>query len=124
MASIEFGKCEKCGANNPKVKALTECRQCQARLPWARAPKTQVLKAQPARSAGGPAVKSSFAANVDWGFWCVAAISFLVPCIGFCLYLSFSNSGDEKAGAAGMGAAFGFGLGVLSVVLRTMAAGS
>ena len=102
---VEFGKCAACNENNPKQ--LKVCRKCSAPLPWAKAPRPQVTKS--------PAPKSRAAsASFDWGLLGVGAISFLIPLIGFFLYRSYSDRGDDKAGVA----LIGLILGILAHIAR------
>jgi hypothetical protein len=104
---VEFGKCAKCDENNPKQ--LKVCRKCGAPLPWAKAPKPQISKTSAPKSR-----TASTSPSIDWGLWGVGVFSFLVPIIGFFLYRSYSNSGDNKADAAIIGSI----LGILAIIAR------
>jgi hypothetical protein len=106
--TIEFGKCGQCNENNPKQ--LKACRKCNAPLPWAKAPKPKISKAAPVRQ---QAVARSVP-QLDWGILGIGAISFFIPIIGYFLYRSYSESGDDKASIALIAAI----LGVLAHVAR------
>lgn len=117
--TVEFGKCTQCNDNNPKQ--LQMCRKCSAPLPWAKAPKPKVTKA----AAPSPVrVATSGAGDLDWGFWGVGLISFMMPIIGFFLYRSYSNNGDNKADAAIAGAALGVLVVIGRLIFRAVSAGS
>ena len=104
---VEFGKCAQCGDNNPKQ--LQMCRKCGAPLPWAKQTKPKYSKAPaPSRAVAKPAFQ------FDWGTFGVGAISFAMPLIGFFLYRSYSNNGDNKADACLIGSI----LGILAVIVR------
>ena len=113
----DYGKCAQCGDNNLKTAAL--CRKCGAPLPWAKAPKPQIIKA-PRPSAPSP--RPAAARSIDWGLWGVALLSFVVPIIGYFLYRSYSENGSDRVGAAGWGALAGVAFHAIRIVLRlTMA---
>lgn len=45
---------------------------------------------------------------LNGGNWAVGIFSFFFPCIGLILWMSYSNTDEEKAGAAGIGTVLGF----------------
>lgn len=118
---VDYGPCAQCGQANSHQAVV--CYHCGAPLPWARQQSLRTAT-QPvpkpvshARSAPKPAVRQQ-GPPVDWGFWGVALLSFLFPVIGYFLYRSYSNNGDDKAGAAGLGALLGLLLGACFYILR------
>ncbi len=104
---IEFGKCAQCNENNPKQ--LKVCRKCNAPLPWAKAPKPQIVK-----NAAPKSHAASASSTIDWGFWGVGAVSFFIPFVGLLLYFGYSRNDDDKA----MAAIGGFLLAVVLIILR------
>ena len=114
---VEFGKCAQCGENNPKQ--LKVCRKCNAPLPWAKAPKPQIAKTAAPKSR-----TTSASPSIDWGLWGVGVFSFFVPIIGFFLYRSYSNSGDNKADVALIGSILGILAHVARFALRATASGT
>jgi hypothetical protein len=55
-----------------------------------------------------------FLSTIDWGWWGIAVISFLAWPLGLLLYFAYSRTGDDKGGAALIGA----GLGLVLMALR------
>lgn len=105
--AADSGPCASCGARNSH--AAKRCHGCSALLPWASEPAPKI-KAAPVKAAPAKTTKAAWdkpQARIDWGYWGVAAFSFLIPVIGFVLYRSYSESGSEKASAAGVGAVLG-----------------
>jgi hypothetical protein len=109
--TVNYVECPRCNKKIPVVKSAQTCRHCGAPAPWV---KTKAPKSKTAKSSS-PAVASS---SIDWGFWSVAAFSFFVPPIGYFLYRSYAESGDAKAGAAGMGALLGLLAHVARIVVK------
>jgi hypothetical protein len=107
--TLDFGKCVQC--NNSNSKLLQDCRQCGAALPWAKVPKPKISRA-PATRSGAVAIKPSL--QINWGLGAVGVFSFCVPIIGFFLYRSYTENGDEKATVALLGSI----LGILAIVAR------
>ena len=102
--TVNYVECAHCKKKNPQIKTLKACRNCGAALPWAKVPASKTKTTR----AAAPAV------SIDWGFWSVAAFSFLAPPIGYFLYRSYAETGDDKSTAAGLGAL----LGVLAHIAR------
>ncbi len=70
-------------------------------------------EAKPAFSASQTS-GTSLLDDVDWGWWGIAAISLAVWPLGLLLYFAYSRTGDEKGGAAIIGA----GIGLILMALR------
>ena len=93
--------------------SLQVCRRCGEALPWA---KKKAAKAAPVPKVAQASVaqRQLSAPAIDWGLWAVGVFSFCMPLIGYFLYRSYSENGDDKAAAAALGALAG----VMAVVLR------
>lgn len=119
--AADSGPCASCGAKNSH--AAKRCHSCSALLPWATEPaakpKAAPVKVTPAKTTT-KALWDKPQSRIDWGYWGVAVFSFLIPIIGFFLYRSYSESGSEKATAAGVGAGLGLLFHIGRFVLRTV----
>lgn len=111
--TVEFGKCAQCNENNPKQ--LQACRKCNAPLPWAKKAKPKISKAA-SPAVYRPAAKAQ--SSLDWGTFGVGLISFMMPIIGYFLYRSYTDSGDQKAGVALIGSILGVIAHIGRVALR------
>ncbi len=67
---------------------------------------------------------SDFFESVDWGFWGIALLSLLFWPLGLLLFFAYSRSGDDKSGAALLGAGLGLGLMVLRFIIAMAKVGA
>lgn len=108
-AQATVGFCCCCGTKNPLNQA--KCRQCKAPLAWIALPSTSP---RPTPRSRPQASGASFWASVDWGWWGIAALSLIAWPMGLLLYFAYSRTGDDKGGAALIGA----GIGLVLMALR------
>ncbi len=106
------GVCPMCGTPNPLT--FTKCYKCFAPLPWVKMPTVKPAKVP------RPHLTLStfnFFEMINWGWWAIALVSFLIPPGGLMLYFAYSRNDDEKASAAALGGLLAVALFVLRFTL-------